>query len=333
MKSYNAINVMRFAAALLVVSNHTYPFIDLSPTLNYFVVDILSRLTVPFFFMTSGYFLAVKLGERDSVLQKRGYVRKFALKILKLYVLWSLVYLPIQAVIWYVTDGDWLFWKEFVQKFIFAGGYYTLWYIPALIFASIFSYMLFSYFRPKTVLFITFLLFATGTMMQSYYDILPNKELLSGYYSLFLTTRNGLFFGSFFVCLGMYLKMRDNNKRFSTNLIMFVLSFLLLCGEVFNMMESDFSKGNGMWFMTIPTVYFLFSMFKDLQLKNRPIYKRLRPVSFIIYASHGFFILSLSALFDLNSLLFFILVFILSNVFAFALIWSGKKNHYIRQFY
>lgn len=38
MKQYNAIDLMRFVAALLVVCIHTYPLFDFSPTANYYLM-------------------------------------------------------------------------------------------------------------------------------------------------------------------------------------------------------------------------------------------------------------------------------------------------------
>lgn len=333
MKSYNAIDVMRFVAALLVVSIHTDPFLDLSPVFNYFWVSVLARLAVPFFFMTSGFFLAKKLESCATVRSKQDYIVSYAKRLLKLYILWSMIYLLFQALIWLVKGDGWAYWGEYIHEFIFEGSYYTLWYLPALIFASVFAYILFSFFKPEAVLVITFILYTIGTLLQSYFDLFQQKDLLSGYYSLFLTTRNGLFFGSFFVSAGMYVATVNHKRTSIRNLKLFIVSFLLLTVEAFNMIDSPFTKGSGMWFLLAPAVYFLFSYLKEVQLRNRPIYSLMRPISFIIYVAHGLFLLTIGVAFDMNSFLYWIIVTILSLIFASAMISLGNKYRNIRHFY
>ena len=52
-KGYPGIDAFRIVAALLVVSIHTAPLSDLSPTADFILTRVVARVAVPFFFMTS----------------------------------------------------------------------------------------------------------------------------------------------------------------------------------------------------------------------------------------------------------------------------------------
>ena len=82
----NSIDIARLFAAILVIAIHTQAIMWLSDRANG-SIQILTRVAVPFFFCTSGYFL------------QKGYLRKDCsaisgtlLKLIKVYVFVSLAY-------------------------------------------------------------------------------------------------------------------------------------------------------------------------------------------------------------------------------------------------
>ncbi|MGE7930260.1 acyltransferase [Lysinibacillus xylanilyticus] len=332
MKQYNAIDLTRFVASIFVVFIHTYPLFDFSPTANFFIVGILGRLAVPFFFIVSGYFFAKSLANQTTFTSKHNYVNKYIKRLFKIYIIWTLIYLPLQVLIWFLKDGSLEFWKFYLQKLMFEGSYYTLWYIPALIFACIFTNYLFSIFKPRTVLTITLILYIIGTLLQSYADLFSFTSYFTNYYSVFLTTRNGLFFGSLFVSMGMYLAKHEPKQNLFYNQFLFFLSFVGLTIEAYLMYESPFTKGFGMWFMLPTTVYFLFCFLKDIPLKNSHIYNLCRPLSFLIYVTHGLFMLIINP-FNLHSFMYSTLVMVLTIGLSIAILYFGKKHPILKKLY
>ena len=67
---YTGIDKMRFAAALLVIAIHTSPLDSFSETGNFILTRIFGRVAVPFFFMTSGFFVLSKYRYDGSRLYK-----------------------------------------------------------------------------------------------------------------------------------------------------------------------------------------------------------------------------------------------------------------------
>ena len=58
-KGYPWIDRMRMVAAILVVSIHISPLLQLNATADFILTRIVGRLAVPFFFITTSYFLFI----------------------------------------------------------------------------------------------------------------------------------------------------------------------------------------------------------------------------------------------------------------------------------
>ena len=113
-----ALDGFRLVAAFLVVCIHTSPFASWTELGDFWLTRVLARVAVPFFFMTSGYFLACS--------GWRGFGRTVK-KLLLLYGCAILLYLPLN---WYnggFTPLQWL------QKLLVDGTFYHLWYFPAVL--------------------------------------------------------------------------------------------------------------------------------------------------------------------------------------------------------
>lgn len=333
MKQYAAIDITRVIAAILVIAIHTDPLFHYSQDGNYFLVSVLARIAVPFFFVTSGFFFVSKISINHSLKEDLPQVIPVISRLIKLYVIWTLIYFPFQMYIWVKSGESWRYWLVYLQKAFFEGSYYTLWYLSALIFAMVFSFVLFKLCKPKIVLGITLILFICGTFMQSYFEILQSKDFISCYYTLFLTTRNGLLFGSFFVSLGMYISYFKKNRSQKYNIRFFFISFVLLTFEAFNVQHLAFTKGNGMWFMLVPTVYFLFMTLLNINLEDHFLYRNLRPLSFLMYVSHGIFLLLFSRMFHIDSFLYLMVILSLTCIFSIVILRVSRKLTCLKKVY
>ncbi len=56
-KNYAGIDAFRLAAAFMVIGIHTAPFSKISPELDFLLTYCIGRVAVPFFLMTTGYFI------------------------------------------------------------------------------------------------------------------------------------------------------------------------------------------------------------------------------------------------------------------------------------
>ena len=125
---------MKVLMAFVVVSIHTTEW----PLLG------IREVAVPFFFLVSGFFLFGKMtGNRKEDLAA---IRAWTLKILKLYLIWTAIYLPFTVYGW-MQDG--LSWKQalavFVRNLAFLGQNYMswpLWYLLSMIWGGVLFYLL-----------------------------------------------------------------------------------------------------------------------------------------------------------------------------------------------
>lgn len=125
---------MKVLMAFVVVSIHTTEW----PLLG------IRDVAVPFFFLVSGFFLFGKMtGDRKEDLAA---IRTWTLKILKLYLIWTAIYLPFTVYGW-MQDG--LTWKQamavFIRNLVFLGQNFMswpLWYLLSMIWGGVLFYLL-----------------------------------------------------------------------------------------------------------------------------------------------------------------------------------------------
>ena len=214
-RQYNAIDAAKFFCAILIVTIHFPPLGNaavspLAQAVNSFFRSYLGRIAVPFFLLSAGFFLFRKTASQPfSAAPSKAYV----LRILRLYVLWTILYLP-----WIIREaresGKNLLTGllSFLRNFLLTGSYSHLWYLPALaVAAALVGWLLRKGLRPGYILAASALLYCIGLLGQGWFFLLRPLQgtalysLLRLYEKIFTTTRNGLFFGFPYVAMGMYL--------------------------------------------------------------------------------------------------------------------------------
>ena len=132
----NSIDIFRYICAILVVSIHAVPFIEINTTVSYFFVKILPRIAVPFFFAISGYYYIKKITKKGANIKEIFW--NYTIKLLKVYSLWSLIYVLINFISSIGTEMNiFSFLKRTIINYFFYGSNYHLWFFPALFFALI----------------------------------------------------------------------------------------------------------------------------------------------------------------------------------------------------
>lgn len=89
--------------AMVVVAFHTNPFVDCKSVLVNEIVMLIADLSVPFFFVASGYFLVLRWG--DTSHQRERYIYKTFISAFRLYAMWTLLSLPL-TIYGYVISGE-----------------------------------------------------------------------------------------------------------------------------------------------------------------------------------------------------------------------------------
>ena len=131
-KNNGALDYFRIIAALFIVAIHIGPLSSFNATADFLFTYCLGRVAVPFFLMTTGYFVLSSSVKRPKSLQKN------LKKVTLLYVFSTLVYLPINLY------SDKIVWNLNIiaKDVLFDGTFYHLWYLPASIIGCGFVYFL-----------------------------------------------------------------------------------------------------------------------------------------------------------------------------------------------
>lgn len=159
----NSIDIARLFAAILVIAIHTQA-IEWFPDYSNGNIQILTRIAVPFFFCTSGYFLQKEYARSGCTA-----IASSLVKIFGLYAALSLVYF---AVI-FLQNPSLLYEakKWMLIDFLFNGSYYHLWYLVGVIYSVAVICMICKLGLLKMLFPLSMICYVVGLLGTSYYGI------------------------------------------------------------------------------------------------------------------------------------------------------------------
>lgn len=218
-----------------------------------------------------------------------GTVFTYCLRIFRLYLLWCVLYWPIDIYNWYHgTESIRDFVRHYIWSFFFSSTIAQLWYLPALITAVLIVWaMKKAGLKTWQILVATGILFMIGCLGDNWYftQKMPMKfqEWVMWYAPRFMTMRNGLFYGCFYLALGMHFAEKKTRMPFPTAAVFGLVFVYLMYKEV-----SRCSNTN-MVFTAAPAAYFLTEAAMGLSCPSWKLFPRMRSMSEWIYFSHFYF--------------------------------------------
>lgn len=305
--NYAGIDYFRIAAAVMVIAIHTAPFSGVSKDFDFLLTYCAGRVAVPFFFMTTGYFV---LGSwRKSGNNAGSKVLRSIKKTLFLYAVSIVLYLPVNFYSGGLPESA----GKFIRMLIFDGTFYHLWYFPAVIIGCFTVMMLLKKFPAGIVLVISILLYLIGVGGDSYFGIAARVPVLEHMYDVIFAvssyTRNGIFYAPIFLLMGQMLRERKasiektentagtartdsrTGRKNSTvrdistgwNIAGLCISLTLMLIEGYLTFSLDLQRHNSMYLFLPSVMYFLFRL-----LLSVPGYAPgwTRDVSMIVYIIH-----------------------------------------------
>lgn len=292
---YKGIDVFKFVMALAVVVLHTHPLQGINRTLNFLTADVIGRIAVPFFFVSTGFLLERQLQEGRC--GRREVLSRYVCKVLKLYLVWTIVYMPV--IIWdkLVESGD--TWIKgvltIVRDLIFVGSYAHLWYLLAVVTGVIFVSLLRIHLGEKGTAVILLLLFAMGLLTQSYFGLLVKTvnvdgglwSVMKAVKKIMVTCRNGIFFGGIFLYMGTWIAghpVRIGQWKAAAGL---TVSILLLAVEAWCLRQRGYVREQDMYLMLLPAAFFLMILAIQTHVKVETYFYR--KMSMNIYFVHMIF--------------------------------------------
>lgn len=286
-RQYPGLDVVKFFLALLVAERHVIQiFFTEDSRWRLLIGSWLSNLGVPVFFTISGFLLfrKVEAGKPD-----RTVIRRFCMRSLKLYLVWSGLYLVTDWYNWYngsrdLAEGV----TTYARRFLFDSTIPQLWYLPALALAGFLVWA--AYVRGMKIwqiLAVWAVLLTVGCLGDNWYfnQRLPQvcQTALQVYWRLFITLRNGVFYGVFYVALGLLFARTGWRLPFGLATAGFVAAMAGMYWEVTHCYNTNFT------FLAAPAAYCLFTAASQVRWKQRRFFVRLRGMSEWIYLAHFYF--------------------------------------------
>lgn len=274
-KEYGVVDVGKFIMAIFVVAIHTRPMVEMENNYIKSLLSVFLDCAVPFFFITSGYFIELKRREGGDLLDRLR-------KLIIMYIVSSAAYLPL-AIYHYVDSDCSILYAavHYLRSFALVGSNYNsaiLWYLLSSIYSLAFVIMMFKRERKLTeIVIVGFCVFCFGIACSTLVEIREQlPEMLKKVASLVnATIRNGrIFSGFFYLPLGMLFAHVNTSKL--TGIIAMLIGSLV--GTV---TENPFYSLS----VSVASVG-VFIIATQTKLKPSPIYYLLRKSSVFIYFTH-----------------------------------------------
>lgn len=311
--NFNNIDLIKVCMAVLVVATHTNLFSVISSIEWREMLTNALAIKVPFFFAASGFLVWYKIWNATKQ-EKLSRLRKWLSKTLRLYIVWTLIYLP------YAIYGFWLDGLSFPKAFLVYSRNillvgqnfwsWPLWYLLGMLVAGIIIYLMVRLdFKARTMYIIAALFALVGVVINHMHDI----GYFNIYYRLFETTRNGFFEGLPYIMIGVAVA---SNGVVSSKKRLFIL---LLCSFFIHMFGAKLA--------TFFVIYSLFSLVLQFDLGPRKddLYRNFRLTSTIIYFIHMLWVGLVTLLYPgLAPYWMFLIVLLLSFATAYLVIHNKE---------
>lgn len=342
-RQYGMLDLVKFLCAILIVSAHyiteyatgrIHGLIDLG--ISIYVV------AVPFFFACSGYLLFQKV---FAAPEKGGAaVRDFMARILKMYALWSVVYITFQVLTWVRFGVSSRQVLRYVLNCLFYSTYRTIWFLPALALGAGLIWLIWRKWGIRPVLIIAGVCYLIGCAGVSY-GFLPRKipaldRFLESYEFAFESTRNGLFNGFPLVALGAWMAHREGQGK-SYHLLPSLLGCAVFgagfIAEAFILKEYGSVNANTL-LLLVPFTYCFLGLCLSIPMKSGKVLKWMRGMSTTVFVCQRIWLSALPGL--LPGTVFATMLtgnpyvgwaYVLSVTLLTAAVihWLGKRNRLI----
>jgi surface polysaccharide O-acyltransferase-like enzyme len=227
-----SIDFLKVIAIIGVICIHTYPFAGISQV-AYKAVRLPAGFAVPFFFITAGYFFALKL-ELSNITLGRQYLR-YMKRLWLILVAWTAIYIIVPPRS-FIRSGNIpeAFYQNLVNQFnrimvnkktVLAEGVSShLWFIIALIVALTIITLMLKIRLGGLIIYLGAALYGFGLLAGSYSDTAIGIQ--AGF-----TTRNGPFQSVLLVGIGVLLARKNYVPTLRTALLFLGAGFVLQMAE------------------------------------------------------------------------------------------------------
>lgn len=313
---YAQIDVLEFVFAILIVCLHISG--NDQKSIVYLIGQYVGRMGVPFFFAVSGFFAYQKVKEGAPV----KYLKRQEIKLLRIFLVWSLIYFPITFHTTYINNGGDLLFSmlEYVRELIFMAPAY-MWYLVALMF-GLFLFVLYGVSHLPQYTIGASLFYILGTLLNSYRTI-TGFDSFEFFYNFFLTSRNGIFFTPIFLAIGAWINViHTKQQKIKKQSLTFIIACVVFFIEVTLVMRHVPQGEDCSMYFSLPLVIgVLLGIILNISvIKENQTTNFLKRASLIIYCSqYGLIIVYRKLIGDISEVILWIMVVISGCILAYSI--------------
>lgn len=327
-KTYRSIDCTKFLLSLFVVGIHTDPF---EKTIVGMVAKLLVfSLAVPMFFSISGYFISSKCKEQSN----DAFV-KYCMHIGKMYLVWTILYLP-EIIREYRSHQGWGLIKDgrvvLLRNLFVCGSYNQLWYLIATIWGGVLLYLSYKYIQnEKIIVLLCGGICVISMLLDSCAGMIPMSlryigEMYQGY---FVSVRNGVLFGFPFMGVGICARLIEKEQTRKSVVFLSInalVLFTLRAIATFVIKHYDMDFGMvitpGTWTLSLLMMLLLLQVEMPLS-QEMSIW--LRKSSTLVFLIHPYMI-RIAKLLTVNNMMIFFITIGLSLLFSAVVISLEKTS-------
>lgn len=292
-KGNQTIDFLKLFFALCIVGIHTdlVKIFD-DPNCQWYIMQLLFRLGVPFFFIVSGYFLGEKLWSYRDREEQHRCVCTYIRRLLPAYVLWSLANLIVTLPQWYRNaHGKLADVATMVVKTILFYPTGAMWFVLACIVGVWIIYLLWNH--KVAMVCLAVMAHGFGMLANTYYFVIdgtPFHKIVDCYLEIFLNPRNGIHVGFPMLCIGVFLAKPGLIKKikcWQAGTIA-VISAILLVLEVSIVQGRNTRDDISLWFSFLIFIPFLIIFCLKKDVLSCVSMRWARELSTCIFYSHCF---------------------------------------------
>lgn len=269
-ENYAYIDYLKLFFCICVIGIHAQIFYNFDNTFDYVLFHSVFRSAVPFFFVASTFFLALKLKDKN-LKDKNKIINRYLIRLTIPYIFWMIVS---SFKVISMLEGSILVRLIKLIRVALFNPWSALWYIWALIIFLIIYKILINIFKDKfninVLLIISLVLYLVALLCNNYYFLIENtfmNKIINTYMNIFITPRNGILI-SIFMVLGLKLGDIKDKINISKNklIISSIILFIILIIETLLIRYKSFLDDRSLYItfiIFIPVLFMLFIKFKS----------------------------------------------------------------------
>ena len=283
-RNYNSLDLCKFIMAFAVVAIHTHPLEICTNDLLFSFYKSFTAIAVPFFFIAAGFLLGRKLDYPIINSESNNKViLKYMLKILKMYLFWTVIYLPLAIYNLCSTSKNLTrAILTYAKGLFFTGEHYNswhLWYLLSTIYALVLLMVLIKHNKSiYTIVIIGAVIYVLSIIITYFSSIsgdLPSYLIVLQKVIKHTISNGKILTGMFYIPIGILLSKKTLPIKVSW--------MILVIAYISNVLVD--SIGISSIFEAVSAIA-LFGVFSSINLPDSIVYSRMRKISTVVYFIH-----------------------------------------------